>query len=29
MLSKAIDFILTAIILIGDALSIGPRRSRG
>ena len=29
MIAKAIDFILTAIVLIGDALSISPRRSRG
>jgi hypothetical protein len=29
MLAKAIDFILTAIVMVGDALSVGPRRSRG
>lgn len=28
-MAKLIDFILIAIVFIGDALSISPRRSRG
>jgi hypothetical protein len=29
MITKAIDFILTAIVLVGDALAVTPRRTRG
>jgi hypothetical protein len=29
MLAKMIDLLLTAIALVGEALAVGPRRSRG
>ena len=29
MIAKTIDFILTAIAIIGEALAVGPRRTRG